>query len=114
MDPFNPLRPAMSYPEAVAQYEELADKFFRETGYWAPGKDRPPELATPYSAEDLLWRLWEVWTDMQKARAFRYMVQRERDYVKTQLADVAETVRTQSAMIRQLTEAATITEQPPR
>lgn len=47
-------------PSMNEQFELLAERFHRETGLLAPGKDRPAASGA-LQADDVLSRFWEYW-----------------------------------------------------
>ena len=55
--------------DLVAEYEKLAEKFYKETGYMAPGKDRPGPPLDYEDAYALLSKLWDAWQRIELVRA---------------------------------------------
>lgn len=49
------------------RYERAAEEFYRETGYMAPGKSVPMEMAGSFSEEDRS-AAWDEWHKLNLAR----------------------------------------------
>lgn len=51
----------MKVETLMERFEKQAEEFYQDTGYLAPGKDRP--AASPYSEEQevLIKKLWQIW-----------------------------------------------------
>lgn len=53
----------------IDEFEQLAERFYRETGYLAPGKDYPAMLAgDPRANYDVRLAKWIEWKSQQKAK----------------------------------------------
>jgi len=46
--------------DANERFEKVAEEFFKDTGYMAPGKDVPAMVATEEydTTRQLLWKVW--------------------------------------------------------
>lgn len=49
--------------DPLDEYEEIAEEFYRATGYLAPGKDAPMGDGTTWEERNAAWR---VWTTMRR------------------------------------------------
>lgn len=55
--------------DAIARYEKLAEAFYRDTGYMAPGKDVPAAMGnSPTANLGLRQKKWTEWLQKRKSQ----------------------------------------------
>ena len=50
------------------QWEDLAEEFYRETGFLRPGKDYPAAAGNPEEREEQRNTAWRIWADVKKGQ----------------------------------------------
>ncbi len=50
------------------QWEDLAEEFYRETGFLRPGKDYPAAAGNPEEREEQRNTAWRIWADVKKGK----------------------------------------------
>jgi hypothetical protein len=72
-------------------YERRAWQFYRDTGYFAPGKDKLGHIASPYDVESLLLALWDLHGSLMQHRTIRDGLVREVQAWRTAVAKLNDT-----------------------